>query len=333
MNKLTFTLNTTWMSAILLITLSVQSMENNDNKGLTIEQEQPLDLSYALNTCPNEIVCCLDGQSLSSLTQVSKQCQEICDAVPTKYLTVPFSQVANHGSEKLINRFINHPDSWMFTSETDEEIFIPDENNDNNAIKIFKRSFGKGLQDFIGNCSIYCISQNNKIARYIFVWKNFEKEEDGTLLQQDKVCINYLNAGTCNKAINTASENCLKHARSPLGSDFSVTEIALGCCHWLTHVRYPWRKFSIKTQSHSAENALKQLGIMMTFLLAAQKNHTAVTYAMLNNSKVIDAWSPDILEIPIHDISYNDNEIKDVAWAELVKRYPDYTKKNAYEVL
>jgi hypothetical protein len=61
---------------------------------------------------------------------------------------------------------------------------------------------------------------------------------------------------------------------------------------------------------------------MMIFLLASQKNNTAL----------MDSWSPDVLEMSVHDISYNGNEIKDVVWAELFKRYPAYTKKDSHEV-
>ena len=93
--------------------------------------EQALDLSYLLEICPNEIVHNLDGNALSSITQVSHLFQESCNAVPTKYLTIPFSDVADYGGVQFINRFITQPDSWLLKSEIDEvfAFFIQDKDN------------------------------------------------------------------------------------------------------------------------------------------------------------------------------------------------------------
>lgn len=280
--------------------------------------EQSLDLSRVLETCPDQIAGRLDGKTFSSLMQVCSLFQAVCNAIPVQELAINFSDAAEHKNKNLIERFIAKPDGWMFEPGIGKEIFLPQEGIGNDLIKVFKRSFGKGSQGFLGDCSIYCISQNNKIVRYFLAWQDFDKIERLNLSKL--TYLSYLNVDECNGVTNTVSTKCMKHAVGFEGTTDFDTKALDGCCYWIdATAKLKWKRFALLGSSHSAESILKKFGMITTFLLAAQKSHTAVTYAILNNPTTLDFCPSDIFGIAMYGLD-NGNEIKDVVAAALFER-------------
>lgn len=277
--------------------------------------EQPLDLSEIVRTCPNQIVCHLDGKSLTSLASVSHILQETCDAVPAKYLNFFLGHAVLHKNRKLIDRFIEQLDSWMFTPEIDN-VVIHQEKNGNDTIGLFKFSFGKGVQDFFQTQAFMRFTQNNKTVRYLFSKKD---------IYENHKCQIYLNAHECSNAVDIV----LKSRLSPKAQEIASNENYFNFIGKSAHGGYigihpngghVHRYFSISNSSKNMpENLLRQFGFIITFLISAQKNRTKIVYAILNNTKIIDSWSSDILEITLYDLDCN-NEITDVVAAVLFER-------------
>lgn len=278
----------------------------------THTMEQSWDLERVVRTCPNQIVGHLDGQTLSSLSQVSSILQAICDAVPTKYLTIFFSDVAEYGNIKLINRFISQPDSWMFEPATDAEPIAFQEGDENNTAKPLMYLFSQELRNFFGPHSALSLNQGNKAARYLLKWKNSWTSY-----------IIYFNVDKCEDTLNDALTKGLSPVEVSLINkthmlDF-INEKAHGGYLWETaDHQFKRHDFSISNSSYSAESLRNQFGFISIFILAAQKNHTGVVYAILNNPTILDSWSSEILEIALY--LNNGNEIKDVVWATLFER-------------
>lgn len=276
--------------------------------------EQSLDLSEIVRICPNQIVSQLDGKTLSSLASVSHLLQETCDAVPTKYLNFSLYHAIVQKNTKLINRFIDQLDSWMFTPEKDNPI-IHQEKNGNDTVGLFNYPFGKRVHDFFQSQSFMRFTQNNKTVRYLLSKKD---------TCQDHKCQIYLNVNECSNAVDLLLKGRLSPKAQEILSNSNCFNFIGKAAHGGYIGFYPngesvHKYFSISTSSHSTENMLKQFGFIITFLIAAQKNRIEVAYAILNNSEIVDSWSSDILEIALYAFD-NDNEIKDVVAAMLFER-------------
>ncbi len=278
--------------------------------------EQTLNLDELIRTCPNQIISYLDGESLSALTRVCHLFQAICDQVPTKYLSILFSDVAKNKNTQLINRFIAQPDSWMFKAEignefTDKIIIGKD------IIEMSLCSFGKGLQDFFGtHAFLLRFTQDNKVVRYIL------PRMDSC---QPNRCMIYFNVNECNDAVNIALKDRLSPSAQKIISNCSYFNLTnqqgyggyIGVSSDGEYIMHKY--FSLTNTSHSTESMLKQFGLITIFLIAAQKNQTSIIYPILSNSEILDSWSPDILNIAQYDLD-NGNEIKDVVAAVLFER-------------
>lgn len=276
--------------------------------------EQSLDLGDVLRTCPNQIAYHLNGEALSSLTKVSHLFQEVCDAVPTKYLSIFLYDAVKNKNTNLISRLIAQLDSWMFTSEIDNEI-IHQEKNGNDTIGLFKCLFGEGVQDFFQTRSFLRLTQNNKTVRYLLT------SMDSC---QTNKCMIYLNVNECSDAVNIVLKNRLSPKAQNIASTYNVFDFINKPAHGgyvgVDPDGNPIHTcFSLASSLHSTENMLKQFGLITIFLIAAQKNRSSVAYSILNNSKILDSWSSDILEIALYDLD-NDDEIKDVVAAVLFER-------------
>lgn len=281
--------------------------------------EPSLTLDEIIRNCPNSIISHLDGASLTSLTSVSHLLQETCNAVPVKYLSVLFSDAVHHKNTKLIDRFVNQLDTWMFTPQIDE--LIHQEEHGNNMIRVFKCNLNKGTDNFLNVQSYFRLTQDNKTVRYIIVPKNLTKNDP---------CIIYLNVNECTTATNTIFLNAVllinnlspeqQNILSP--SNFlkftnTTNQPKHGGCTMMDHKQQRPKRtiFSLA----NSKNMREQLGLITLFLVAARQNNTHVAYTMLNNPKIVDSLSSDILEIVLNDLDCN-NEITDVIAAVLFER-------------
>ncbi len=261
--------------------------------GSTYSMEQPLDLSYVLNECQDEIVSKLDGGSFSSLTQVCTLFQRICDAVPLKYLAIDFCDAAEHGNKHLIDRFIVQPNEWMFEQGMGEEVFVQQDAD----IKVLKRSFNGGPQRFLGDCSFCCVKQADKIVRCFWFWKSPEMFENKPQAAHCTV----FNIEKCDDAINTASKECLELLYGSLDTPFFkiyfLKEVGRGkyFINISMSVIKHWESGSFTLLDlYPAEIFIRKIGMFMLLVLAAQKNNTMVVNSILDGSTVPYDWIKDI---------------------------------------
>ncbi len=278
--------------------------------------EQTLNFVETLRICPNQIVSHLDGKTLSALTRVSHLFQAICNEVPTKYLNLIFSDAVNHKNIQLINRFSAQPNSWMFTS-----IIYHDD--------MYKKTIGKDtieapmylfnneLDDFFNTYThVIHLIQNNKTVRYVLLRLDSSQKNRGMI---------YLNVNKCSDAANTVLTDRLgifaRHLSSIYNFFYFINEPAHGGYIGVDPVNESFihKHFSLSSPLHSTEDIFKQFGLITIFLIAAQKNCTPIVYSILNNSEVLDSWSPDILNIAQYNLD-NSNEIKDLVAAVLSER-------------
>jgi hypothetical protein len=273
--------------------------------------EQTLNLGDIVRTCPNQIVSHLDGKSFASLTKVSRLFQAVCDAVPTKYLSIRLYDAVRHKNTNFINRLIAQIDSWMFTSETDDEIVVQNK-SEKSTIKLYRCLFGKGVLDFFQTKGFLRFTQNNKTVRYLLT--KMDKNDTNK-------CMVYLNIHECNDEVNFSLQALLSPKTQNLASRYNVFDCIkkpgcggyIGCDQDGKHMH---KYFSLSDPSCSTKEMRKQFGLITTFLVAAQKNRTLVTYSILNNTEIINSWSTDILEIALNDLD-NNNEIKDIVAAKI----------------
>jgi len=288
--------------------------------GTANSMEQSVDLSYVLKTCPDQIAGHLDGKSFSSLTQVCSLFEAICKGIPTKYLAIAFSDVADHGNNNLIDRFIAKPDLWMFESEMNEK-FISGlvEINGDNFIEIFERPFGSGLQGFLGDCAMYRIIHNDVTVRYLLFWQDSEKIRNNA----KRLCVMYLNVGECDNKVNMVSRPSYPYIAEDPFWPYFATKAGYGGCHWEHYngrsFSYRERKFALEGSSDTAESLFKNFGMLAIFILAAQKNNTAVVSGILNNPIVFDSLPSDVLDVAMYDLNSSD-EIKGAVLAAFLKR-------------
>jgi hypothetical protein len=281
---------------------------------LVYAMEEPLSLSEIIRTCPNQIIYHLDGKTFISLMKVAHLFQEICSSIPIKYLNMLFSDAVKQKNTALIDRFIAQPDSWMFRTEMNSRSICIEEDNDN-TITMFARSFGKGLDKFFGIQPFLCISQNGKIVRYLLSQSSFCDCNAHSI---------YLNVDECNETINKSITKILSNYSKEVATQTNFFNFVNKPAHGEyfgtnSKGQSARRCFSISGLSHSTESILKQFGMITLFLIAARRNNTNVTYAILNNAEIIDSWSLDLLEIALNDLN-NGNQIKDVVAAKIFER-------------
>lgn len=252
--------------------------------------DEPLDLGKVLEACPDQIAWYLDRDSFSVLTQVCRLFQEICEAVPVKYLAVTFSDAAAHGREKLIDRFIAQPDGWIFELGMGEEVTIPQEDNEGN-LKMLKLSSSEGLRGFLGDYSICHVYQNGKIHGYRLDWN-------------DSVYVIGRPRAAFELHLQVDEQN-------GINGDLTTHKFRfLGpCC----------KAFKISAPAYSVDSFTKVLGIIAIFILAIQKNQIPVIYAILNNPRTLACLPSDILKA-VNQIFDNGHAIKDVVSAVLFER-------------
>lgn len=284
-------------------------MKRNALDELVLHSFQTTELLTLSAEILEKIACYLEGESFSSLAQVCSRLREICDTTPTRYLLFTFSDAAGHGSFKLIDRFIAECHEWMFEPGVGEEVFTSQENQENdqtNTIKIFKQSFGRGLQDFLGKCLIFCISQNNEISRFVFYWESDEQIQN----IPQTACMIYLNVKENNNAINGALAQYLRHANIniPLNRSFDLNRGSGRCiCGttlrqaifpplWIAVTLDQSKGFTISSPSNSTEDLLNAFGLIALYIMAIQKNNLHVAYTILDNESAFDCLPSDILD-------------------------------------
>jgi len=252
------------------------------------EDGQPFDLGYVLKECQDRMMSKLDCKSFASLREVCHLFQEICDAMPLKYLGVDFCDAAEHRNKNLIDRFIAQPD-WLFERGVAEEVFAQQEG----GIKIFKRPLNCGLQRFLGDCSLYCVNRSDETVRCFWVWNSPEMFENMPQASH----FTYINIEECDDTINMASETyikCIKHnlrfgKKAGLFKAFSDS--------WILQNERSSGFFGLfLSDSLLAENFIKKFGMFMMLILAAQKNSTVVVHSIFDNLTVPPSWINDIME-------------------------------------
>lgn len=252
--------------------------------------EQPLDLYYVMQTWPenNPIVCQLDGKAFSSLTQVCKSFRRICNRIPVQYLAIDFSNAAEHGNKNLIDRFIAQPDGWIFEPGMGEE--IPWEDSTDGTVKIFRRSFNRGVQSFLGDYSLYCIKRADTIVRCIATWQGDEMYADKPEMIHS-ICINL---DICDDVVNDISKKCCERNSSHFFGKKKGTGRLVISQFYLGNLRsngdYPFGDpFNGLDLLDSEELFIKKFGMLMMLILAAQKNNVQTVWSILSSFKIPDS--------------------------------------------
>lgn len=270
-----------------------------------LAQEQLVDFGYVLSQCPDNIASKLDGKSFASLTQTCKEIQAVCDAIPTKYLAIDFSDAAVHKNQNLITRFIAKYDEWICEPGTDE-VIAGNESDKNNIIKPQLCCFGKGLQNFLGNYHLMRLSINDVTVRYLFGCKGSEvfvrKSIRGIGICPKRTCAMYFNVGECNDKINEITEKWILDNYDIITS---ASEMYVGYAGGVLSHRTDegWTNmlneidFPLSQNLYSSPDFLKKLGVIVTFFVAAIKNDIKVMHALLNDSRTYAIVPDKIIRI------------------------------------
>lgn len=242
------------------------------------------------------IVCFLDAPSFLALQEVyNEQLHKICNGILPKHLGFTFCDAAECRNKKLIDRFVKNHDEWMFEPEIGSD--------ENNSIKIVKRSFGASLHKLLDNCSFYCVSQNDAIVRYAWFWNDPEmfygQSDHGPVSH----CVIYLNAAENSQEANELLVGYLKDVGSESFFDAHSYSTEAGYCNCF-YIDYS-DKFGIcksdcfraSSQTDSAHEVLKRFGVMTIMFMAAQTNNASVLEAIVNNSTACDCLGYDFLKI------------------------------------